>query len=156
MLILSIVILLTYLGFALYKQKDIPHSISMTYYLLPDNFSWVFRVVMILIPALILPVWLGVPEDNYRFLAFLGCSGMMFVGCAPNLHILLENKVHYVSAITCCISACLWQIFTGFWMVLVGWFILCSIGYVWKRQIIWWIEIMAIGSVISDLLYLTL
>ena len=104
MLFLSIVILFAYLGFAIYKQPGIPHSISMTYYLLPEKYSWIFRVVMIFVPALILPVWLGVSEDNLRFLTFLGCSGMMFVGCAPNLQVVLENKIHNIAAVICCLG----------------------------------------------------
>ena len=151
LLILSVILLVVYIGFVIYKEQDIPHSISKTYYLFPDNFSWVFRVVMIIIPALIFPVWLGESEDSLRFLTFLGCSGMMFVGCSPNLHITQENKVHYIAAVTCCLGAVLWQIFSGSWIILVGWFIVCGLCYAWRRNVIWWIEIMAIGSLVTDL-----
>lgn len=149
--IIAVTILILYLGIVLWKNKDIPHSISMTYYLWPPELSWIFRATMILVPGLILPGWLDVSEDYLRFLAFLCCGGMIFVGCAPNLHIKLENKIHYTAAGICCTSGILWTLLSGFWYVTLGWIILGGIGYMWKRQPLWWIEIITMGSIITCL-----
>lgn len=149
--IIAVIILILYLGVVLWKNKDIPHSISMTYYLWPPELSWIFQATMILVPGLILPGWLDISEDYLRFLAFLCCGGMIFVGCSPNLHIKLENKIHYTAARICCTAGILWILLSGFWYVILGWVILGGIGYMWKRQPMWWIEIMTMGSTITCL-----
>lgn len=150
--IIAILILLSYLGMVLWMNKDIPHSVSMTYYLWPEKYSWIFRATMILVPGLLLPGWLMISSDNLRFLAFLCCAGMMFVGCAPNLHIKLENKVHYKAAAICCGGGILWVLFSGYWQILIGWILLGLGGYLWRKQKLWWIEIVTIGSVITSLI----
>lgn len=149
---LAIIIIVSYLGVVLWKNKDIPKSISMTYYLWPTELSWIFRLTMILVPLLVLPHWLEISKDQLKFLTFLCCGGMIFIGCSPNLHIKLENNVHYMAAYICCGAGILWQILSGLYWPLCIWGILGFIGYLWKKKIIWWVEILTIGSIICNLL----
>ena len=154
MMILSIIavtLLVIYLGIVLWKNKDIPHSISETYYLWPSNLSWIFRSTMIVVPALILPDWLEISEESIKFLVFLSCSGMIFVGCSPNVHQKQENNIHITSAIICCISGLLWVLVSGYWYIILGMTLLGFVGYAWKKQALWWIEIITMSSIVISL-----
>ena len=149
LILLSSIILLGYLGYILLKTKEIPNSISETYYNLNDNLKWIFRITLILTPALILPNWIEYSNDNIRFLIFLACSGMIFVGCSPELKIKQELKIHMVSAYISCGTAILWMILSKNILILIVWIILGALGYLWKRKIIWWIEIITLGSILT-------
>ena len=74
----------------------IPNMVSDTYYQLqgctgseiapfkhPRNMGWIFSLLMVTVSFLMLICLLDTGR-GIQFLAFLGCAGLCFVGCAPN------------------------------------------------------------------------
>ena len=128
MWILSFISFLLLVGFLLLSAMrfGIPDMVSDTYYQLQGttgsevlggkvkrNFGWVFSVVMCLVAGLMMVSILDL-EKGVQFLAFVGCGGLIFVGCAPN-YLGDESKVHKIAAIVAtvgcigwCLSVCWW------------------------------------------------
>lgn len=77
------------------------------------NFGWVFSVVMVLVAFLMMVAILDL-DKGLQCLAFIGCGGLAFVGCAPN-YLGDESKVHKIAALVAaagcvgwCLSVCWW------------------------------------------------
>ncbi len=72
------------------------------------NFGWVFSVVMCLVALLMMVAILDL-DKGLQCLAFIGCGGLAFVGCAPN-YLGDESKVHKIAALVAaagCVGWCL-------------------------------------------------
>ena len=87
-------------------KKETPEMVSSIYYLLGKR-GWVFQVVMMLFGAMmmacLLDSGLGVP-----CLAFLSCSGLMFVGAAPRFLEESDRRVHKTAAIVSAAASVGW------------------------------------------------
>lgn len=77
------------------------------------NFGWVFSVVMVLVAFMMMVAILDL-DKGVQCLAFIGCGGLAFVGCAPN-YLGDEFKVHKIAALVAaagcvgwCLSVCWW------------------------------------------------
>ena len=128
----------------------IPRSLSDTFYLLGDR-GWLFQVILGLFGGLLMPVWLEVSSDNTQFLAFLACSGLLFVAAAPCFKVELEGKVHYTAAVVCCVAAFVWQL-VEMCLALPVCSLALALGAAWmtKGKLFWWIEMaILVSSVIS-------
>ena len=139
-------------GYLCYSIRDgIPESLSATYYALGKN-GWWFQAVMFATGGLLLPVWLEVSEDGHQWQAFLSSASLWFVASAPAFKLELEGKIHYGSAIVCCICAVMWQITERLWdlTLLFGFFGL-MLSLQWKEKWCWWMEVAVIGSLIANL-----
>jgi len=112
MWILSLISFLLLGGFLLLSamRYGVPDMVSDTYYQLQGttgsevlggktkrNFGWVFSVVMVLV-ALLMMVSILDLDKGLQCLAFIGCGGLAFVGCAPN-YLGDESKVHKIAAL---------------------------------------------------------
>jgi hypothetical protein len=76
----------------------IPKSISASYYSLKHKA--VFSLVLLVSIILSFNQFMDVTPDNFKFLPFIFCSGILFVAAAPNFNSSdLTLKVHYVAAI---------------------------------------------------------
>ena len=83
LLVLMSFILITGYVFAMIKKgKEIPYSISDTYYALTHKF-W-FSLCMVGSGLLLLPSAFESSTDNSRFLVFLSVVGMCILGTSPN------------------------------------------------------------------------
>lgn len=131
MWLLSLISFLLLGGFLLLSvmRFGVPDMVSDTYYQLQGttgsevlggktkrNFGWVFSVVMVLVALLMMVAILDL-DKGLQCLAFIGCGGLAFVGCAPN-YLGDESKVHkiaaFVAAAGCvgwCLSVCWWVTF---------------------------------------------
>ena len=128
----------------------IPRSLSDTFYLLGKR-GWLFQCVLGVFGGLLMPVWLDVSSDNSEFLAFLACSGLLFVAAAPCFKVELEGKVHYTAAVACCVAAFAWQIVEMCWLLPVSSLAL-ALGAAWmtKGKLFWWVEMgVMVSSVLS-------
>ena len=105
---------------------EVPDMVSDTYYQLQGttgsevlggktkrNFGWVFSVVMVLVVFLMMVAILDL-DKGLQCLAFIGCGGLAFVGCAPN-YLGDESRVHKIAALVAaagcvgwCLSVCWW------------------------------------------------
>lgn len=128
MWLLSLISFLLLGGFLLLSAMrfGVPGMVSDTYYQLQGttgsevlggktkrNFGWVFSVVMVLIAFLMMVAILDLGK-GLQCLAFIGCGGLAFVGCAPN-YLGDESKVHKIAALVAaagcvgwCLSVCWW------------------------------------------------
>jgi hypothetical protein len=76
LIISSLLLFVAYMAYALRAIKDIPWSISDTYYQLEKRGrkKWPFQLAMIVPAMLLLPAWLECSDENLQFLAFLSSS----------------------------------------------------------------------------------
>lgn len=127
----------------------VPASISETYYLLDRKrrgLGWLFTGFCWLVAGALLPPWLDMTPDTYRFVPFLAAAGLMFVGAAPQFKVSLSGPVHFIGAGVCCVFAGLWVILSGAWWMLPATYGVClALGSVWHKWM-FWIEIAAFAS----------
>jgi hypothetical protein len=150
-MITSLIILLGYLIYVVAKF-GIPKSISETFYLLGKQ-GWMFQVTLFSVAFLVVPTLIDRSSENTRFLAFLACAGLAFVGAAPLFKLELEGKVHYVSAAICCVGLVLWQVFNTSWLVPVVYLALVAIPMLKDKKYMWWLEIATIVSTYASLIW---
>lgn len=150
LLMFNILLVVGYMILSVCMTKGIPVSLSATYYTL-GRWGWVFQAVLSITGFCLLPVWIGVTD--FTFLAFLACSGLLFVAAAPAFRLRLEGAVHYSSAVVCCVSAVVWQVLDGLWDVTLFWAMFGGmLAIQWREQYMWWIEVSVIGSLFSNLI----
>lgn len=143
----------------------VPTSLSTTYYNLPERFRWVFTLFMWAIGILLMPAWIEVANgfgdwrDNFKFLVFLTCGLICFVGSAPNFRAFeMESKVHTISATASAVTALLWCFVCG-WQIMyvpIAAAVLCLLlGYSTKTLKdckVYWLELMAFAATYSSVL----
>lgn len=151
LLIISTALAAFYIVFACVRSGDFPVSLSATYYNLKND-GWIFEVVMAAVAVTLMPTWIDVSSFHTEWMAFIACSGLMFVAAAPSFRIPLVGMVHYSSAIVCCLLSEIWQIAEGLWDVTI-WFGLLGgmLTLVWRDKWCWWMECAVIGSLLANL-----
>lgn len=100
----------------------IPNMVSDTYYQLqpttgseiapfrkPRNMGWIFSLIMVAVAFLMLICLLDTGR-GIQFLAFLGCAGLCFVGCAPNYSDHDAYSVHKAAAIIAAVGSVGWSV----------------------------------------------
>lgn len=98
----------------------IPNMVSDTYYQLqpttgseiapfkqPRNMGWIFSLIMVAVAFLMLICLLDTGR-GIQFLAFLGCAGLCFVGCAPNYCDRDAYRVHKSAAVIAAVGCVGW------------------------------------------------
>ena len=157
-ILLSFAILIAYVVYSLVTLKVIPESLSETYYRLNykmKGLGRLFPITMFICAATLLPIWLDYSKDNFQWLVFLACSATFFVAVTPNYYEGLERQVHYGAAVVCCVSAILWTMLSGTWLIPIINFAF-ALGYMVlynrKKQIVFIIEIATLFSVYISLL----
>ena len=129
----------------------VPESLSATYYSLGKH-GRLFQLVMFAVGVLLLPVWIGVSSEPYRHLCFLACGSLLFVAAAPAFKLELQGKVHYGSAIVCCVCVVLWQILEGLWDVTLWFgFVGGMLSLSMKDKWCWWMEWAVVFSLLGNL-----
>lgn len=132
MWMLSLISFLFLGGFLLLSAMrfGIPDMVSDTYYQLQGttgsevlggktkrNFGWVFSVVMVLVAFMMMVAILDL-DKGLQCLAFIGCGGLAFVGCAPN-YLGDDSKVHKIAAIVSAIGCVGWCLSVCWWVTLL-------------------------------------
>jgi hypothetical protein len=107
--IISIAVFTAFITFGVLKY-GIPPSISDIYYLLPKKVNQpVFWAWSVLTAVPLLVFWLDLTEaTNTQFLAFLSCSGLLFVGTAAAFKESFTRTVHITAACGCALFGLLW------------------------------------------------
>lgn len=162
--VLSLLLISSYtIGVCAYT-RGIPYSISETYYKIKHKF-W-FAVAIIGTAALLMPAILEVTPEQYQFLAFLACVGMIFTGVAPNFREGIEKKIHIAGAFMCLVFS-QWWVASIYPFILILWLLyliytVIGIKSNWKGNFIqaltltkpmFFIEIAAITSVYLCLMF---
>lgn len=132
MWLLSLISFLLLGGFLLLSAMrfEVPDMVSDTYYQLQGttgsevlggkvkrNFGWVFSVVMCLVALLMMVAILDL-DKGLQCLAFIGCGGLAFVGCAPN-YLGDESKIHKIAAIVAVVGCVGWCLSVCWWVTLL-------------------------------------
>lgn len=132
MWMLSLISFLLLGGFLLLSAMrfGIPDMVSDTYYQLQGttgsevlggktkrNFGWVFSVVMCLVALLMMVAILDL-DKGLQCLAFIGCGGLAFVGCAPN-YLGDESRVHKIAALVATVGCVGWCLSVCWWVTLL-------------------------------------
>ncbi len=157
LVLLSFLIIAIYTGVMIQREKEVPYSISATYYSLKNKF-W-FGTCMIGASLLLLPSALDVSTEDSQFLVFLSVVGMAVLGVSPNFK--TEQKTPHV--IGACMSLIFSQIWVGcnawYWLLLWAVFIvyvIVSMKKNWKgnfivsfinRKPMFWVEIVSLLTV---------
>ena len=121
-MLLSIISFLLLGGFLFLAAMrfGVPTMVSDVYYQLQDytgsevidnklkrNYGWVFTAIMVASSILMLIPMLDC-GTGIQCLAFLGCSGLMFVGFVPRYLNNTEHAIHKTAAITAAIGCVGW------------------------------------------------
>lgn len=129
MYILSMVAFLVLGGYLtlMAMRFGIPSMVSDTFYQLTGEASGSskqslvrglpFTLVMVATAFLMLPVMLSI--GGIQPLAFVGCSGLAFVGAAPNYYDQGEGKVHKMAATIAAIGCTAWCLSVSPWPTVV-------------------------------------
>ena len=93
--ILTLLITLLYNSYIIIKYKKIPQSLSETSYLLGGNKRYLFTGYCFIISFCLLPVLFTI-TNNFLFLPFIFCGGLLFAGCSPLFKSGLDKPIHYI------------------------------------------------------------
>ena len=139
MFYIALIIVFIYLLINIIKYKQIPESISDTFYL---GSSWLFTLVMIIMGFLVTASLLPITIIEYQCFAFFTGAGLLFVGAAPYFKDEFQSKVHYGGAFIFALSSQVWSaIYYTPWILLLW---ILSI-FIWKtKQRIFWLEMLCI------------
>ena len=131
------------------KTKQIPSSISETYYM--GGGVW-FTITLFISMFLLGSGLFELSEgSNWQFLSFITAAGMGFVGAAPQFHD-IEKTMHYSGAITLITGSQLWLIVFSNPIVLFIW--LSSILWTRSEKMMFWCEITALLSMVIGMFFI--
>ena len=151
MVFLIITTIILYLFLVISESREVPESLSATYYLMKDN-GWMFQALMVFCGIGLLPSWMDVSSDDWQFLVFLSCAGIVFTGIAPAFKLKLEGAVHYSSAVVCCVSAIVWILLEGMYPVVLWWGLIGWMLYLQYGRWCWWLEVSVMGAVFTSII----
>lgn len=92
----------------------LPEMVSDTYYQLGRRWGWLFTAVMVTVAWLMMVAILDTGK-GVQCLAFLGCTGLMFVGVAPNYCDKDTYPVHKGGAMVAAIGCVGWAMSVNWW-----------------------------------------
>lgn len=149
LLVMATLLAVVFLVFV--SMDGIPSSVSASYYNLGEE-RWLFEFVMVCVPTMLLPVWLGVSGESHQWMAFLSCGGLIAVGVSPAFRLPFEGAVHYTGAVICGVSAVLWQVFEGLYDVTAFFGLIGGMmALIWRSKWMWWLECAIICSLLGNI-----
>lgn len=153
--ILAVWVFASYLTMAIWANKGIPKSISDTFYVFggegEHGYLFTFAMWLSAIPLLI--SWLSITSDVWKFLPFISCGAMCFVGAACAFKQTLTKTVHYTSAFTWAAAATAWNLIYGNWQIIL-WCIMGSLicmGINGLKNKTFWFEMACVTSMICGI-----
>lgn len=163
LILLSLAVILTYVGVMVYRN-GIPYSISDTFYSLQHKF-W-FGFTMAATSLLLMPSLLPATPESYQFTAFLMCGSLLFVGAAPNFKAGLDRPVHIAATTVAALCSQIWVALTQPCLLLawIAWALYVGVrlrqiwnGSLWNSFVLckplFWAEAIAFGMVYAGLLF---
>lgn len=164
LIILSMSVILIYVGVMVFKTKEIPYSISDTYYSL-EHKLW-FGFTMTATAILLIPALLSATPERYQFTAFLMCGALLFVGAAPNFKAGMDRPVHIVFTTIAVLNSQIWVALTQPYLLLVwiAWILYVGVRLkqVWDGDLLhsfvlckplFWAEVIAFGMVYAGVMF---
>ena len=117
-----------------------PSMISSIYYLF-GNHGWIFQLIMIVIGLLMMVILLDSGLGK-QYLAFLACTGLIFVGAAPRFLESGEREVHKSAAILSAVASVAWCLSVNVTQTFIAIALYLLFGT--RRHPLYWAEVTAI------------
>lgn len=159
MIIIATTLLVAYTLILCVVNKHIPDSLSQSVFFLPPSASWLWTLVIGFFAFAIMPAIINKAPENWQWLAFISCGGLMAVAFAPLLPAKetltqdgdkvidksdLGYKVHMVGAFTAAIGSqvlmlvCQWPILLC-WIPFVGYlaYLIHMHLLPWRTKVFW-------------------
>lgn len=164
---LSFIVIVAYLCATYFMSgKDVPESISSTYFVIKKK--RLFSLVMIISSLLLALPFYQLTPLGLLFLPFLGIIGMLMVGIFPNTEDPKQLKYHMIGGVGGCVCFNIWTSIMGSWYIAITWGLLI-IGATWlcktdkenvrnrillhiKEHIIFWVEVITLLGVYGTML----
>lgn len=143
-IIIAITILVIYTVTLCVANKRIPNSLSQSVFMLSPSASWIWTLVIGFVTIAVMPKMLEVSGDNWKFLAFLSCIGLIFVALCPISPRKdgIEYEVHMTGAWMCAVCSQLLVAVTKLWLMAlwIPWviaFIWITKDSKWRTKVFW-------------------
>ena len=159
-LVMNTVLILLMVLFVAYNlflscKFGIPHSLSETSYIWKtyNNKPYMFSLLCGITGGTLLPSWLLASSEDYQFLVFLSCTGLIFSGVSPMFRGGIDKPVHYTSAIAAMICFTLWLVLVQVWWLVICLVLTVLLSFLFdKRRIVYWVEVVTFMGIIIHLL----
>lgn len=122
--VISILLVVLYVGTTIWKKKRVPESISAMVYDLPRSWQWLWIVWMELSTFCLAPILIERMPDSLRFLGFFLVSCLIFIGAMP----IVENSKNTVHNALAIIAGILTQVCV---LILCPWCFLAWVILLW-------------------------
>lgn len=155
LLIVTCVLLIGYCVFmTIINDYKLPESISETSYISDRRLGTTvpFTIMCIICAFGILPLWLTVSSETWKFLAFISCASMVFAGCTPFFKESYEKSVHYVAGIVAFVSGLLWLLATNWIPLAVIWVAGTILGFLNTKKYVFTLELLGYLTVAITIL----
>jgi hypothetical protein len=140
--IISFGIFAIYMTYVFAKYGVRP-SISDSFY----GVGWLFTIWCFVVGISVAAMLLDLSEGKWwQFLSFFAGGGLCLVGAAPRFKT-FEAKTHFTGAATCAVSAVIWMILAGWWIVpTVAVVIAAGVSWKYPQSKVLWFELAAFTS----------
>lgn len=155
-LIILFIITIIYNTYIIIKNKNVPESISETSYIFHrlNGKYYLFTCYCFLVTIILLPIWLNFSNEDYQFLVFLSCSGILFAGITAFFKEDFQKTIHYTSGIIAVITYIIWLILSGFINLLIIEILLVLILIILNRKnYVYYTEIVGLIGLIFLLIF---
>lgn len=143
-IIIAITILVIYTVTLCVMNKRIPNSLSQSVFMLPPSASWLWTLVIGFVAVAVMPKMLEVSGDNWKFLAFLSCVGLILVALCPlsPKKNSIQYQTHMIGAWMCAVSSQILITVNNTWLLLmwVPWlaaFVWITKDNEWRTKVFW-------------------
>lgn len=153
-----ILFILYNMGILIINRGKCPVSVSETSYILQERlgkkYSLFFTLICMIVAGTFLPLWMESTPDNFQFLVFLACTGVLFAGSTPFFREGLDKPIHYISGIIIAIAYILWFVFVGDcnWLFYTLCAIVITCLVVWSSRV--WLYFVELYGLIALVIYL--
>jgi len=149
----QLIVFVTYVGYLLHKFNGPIHSISDSWYQLPQKEKLLFSLFCWSLGGAML--FQGSGDKIYFFLSGMG---LCFVGgmVAFRQNIGSTDKIHYLGALIGIVCALIGiGIEGGTWLPAIVWILSAVVMKLLKiKHFIWWVEIAAFATIVTGLYFL--
>ncbi len=98
MLVISVLLVILFVGITICAERKLPDSISALAYLIPKKGVWIWTLWLWAVTFLILPSLMEAMPEHLTFIGFLCMGSLAFCGAMPLIKN-EKNTAHYVFAI---------------------------------------------------------
>ena len=151
LLLICLFITIVYNTFIIIKYKTIPTSLSETNYMLGGLKRYFFTAYCATTCFLIVPALMAYTSENFQFLPFIFCGGLLFAGCTPFFKEDIQKKAHYISAYVAFAAFIIYLILCMHWIWIVEYILILGALCIWKfKSLVYFAEILALLLLLTN------